>query len=349
MAAINDFEIVKHNFIGYFNPNECPEKFRPWVRFMNEHSLIKTAITIDVPLRSGPLKIICSTAEVADDLKSFSFTFNDTKYVATESLFNSVLNFPQGNFVPFPSDDELTVFFRNIFYHGDINLTRLERKNMLQEWDYFFDTICKVFTNSTKGNFNTISSPLQYIGFAVANNISLNFGSLIWKLMLQRINQAKKSIEKEEKVLCFYPRFLMVLFNLLVPAELHGPFLDEPPAKSGKQTKRYFTGLVSSNRFRSVPVRITHHMSNFITLPIIDPQQPPIQHQPQVTTADQVLQSQPGASSSNIAASTVQTQVVRTDQGVVEPQPLTQIPDPRSTHRVIQISTTGHNSCSESS
>lgn len=50
MADVN-FEIVKHNFVGFFNPESCSiERFRPWIQFLNEHPVISHAITLDASL-----------------------------------------------------------------------------------------------------------------------------------------------------------------------------------------------------------------------------------------------------------------------------------------------------------
>ena len=40
-----NFQIVKHNHVGYFNPDNCDvEKFKPWIRFLNEHSIVSPVI-----------------------------------------------------------------------------------------------------------------------------------------------------------------------------------------------------------------------------------------------------------------------------------------------------------------
>ena len=51
-----NFEIVKNNFVGYFDPPKCSvDKFRSWIRFLNEHSLIQDVLYLNTPLKMDPL------------------------------------------------------------------------------------------------------------------------------------------------------------------------------------------------------------------------------------------------------------------------------------------------------
>lgn len=148
----DNFEIVKHNLVGYINPDDCAyDRFKPWIQFLNEHSLIRTAITLDAPLKVRPLRVMCTTAVVSQDLRSFSFALNDSWFEVNETTLRTVLNLPMDNFVASPSNTELLNFFTGIRYNGRIDLSNLRRKNLVQEWDAFFDTLSKVFTNSKKG------------------------------------------------------------------------------------------------------------------------------------------------------------------------------------------------------
>ena len=97
------------------------------------------------------------------------------------------LNFPSGNHVGLPSNQDLISFFTNINYHGHIDLTKLSKSNLVNEWDFFFDTLAKVLANCTKTSFHNISSLLQYNGYVVANNQRINLAQLIWGPMVMRI------------------------------------------------------------------------------------------------------------------------------------------------------------------
>lgn len=109
MANIyNNFELVNHNFIGYFNPEDCSvDRFKPWIKFLNEQNICSTAITSNVQIKYGPLKLICTTAMVAKDERSFSFKINDVTYTVDQTVFNAALNLPTENFEESPTNDEL--------------------------------------------------------------------------------------------------------------------------------------------------------------------------------------------------------------------------------------------------
>ena len=98
-----NFQIVKHNHVGYFNPdNYNVDKFKPWIRFLNDHSIVSSAIKSNVQLNIDLLRLICTTSTVAADSKSFSFTVANTQYVVDESVINRALNFSMDNFVNLP-------------------------------------------------------------------------------------------------------------------------------------------------------------------------------------------------------------------------------------------------------
>ena len=116
--ALN-FQIVAHNQVGYFNPEKCDvEKFKPWIRFLNDHSIVSSAIKSNVILNVDLLRLICTTSTVADDSKSFSFTVANTQYVVDETVVNRALNFPLDNFCNLPSENDISNFFHAIHYQG---------------------------------------------------------------------------------------------------------------------------------------------------------------------------------------------------------------------------------------
>ena len=186
-----NFEIIKNNFVGYFEPKKCSVvKFRPWIQFLNEHSIIKDSLTLNAPLKTDLLILVCTTSVISNDV--VTFTIRDTHYRIDESVVRVTLNFPTENLVNLPSNQELITFFSNINYQGLLDLTKLSKSNMVDEWSCFFDTLIKVFANCTKTSFSNISSLLHYIGFDVANNQRINFAQLIWHIMVRRIIAGKK-------------------------------------------------------------------------------------------------------------------------------------------------------------
>ncbi|KAK1356704.1 hypothetical protein POM88_049960 [Heracleum sosnowskyi] len=174
---------------------------------------------MNVPLKHEPLRILCSTAIVSTDLSSFTFSVGDTHYTLNRDILCDALHFPRDNFVNLPSEADLIQIFTNIHYQGQIDLVKLSKSNLVSEWDLFFDTLAKVFSNCTKTNFHNIPSLLQNIGFAVANNLRINFGHLIWNHLVRRVLVAKSDHSSGRKVKCFYPRFLTIMINHVLTDE----------------------------------------------------------------------------------------------------------------------------------
>lgn len=85
------FELIKHNFLGYFNPNDCSaERLRPWIRFLNGHPIVGSSICLNTPLKTLPLFRMCSSAVVSPDKRSFTFTIDETSYLVDETIFKTV-------------------------------------------------------------------------------------------------------------------------------------------------------------------------------------------------------------------------------------------------------------------
>ena len=207
---------------------------------------------------------------------------------------------------------------------------------MVSEWYCFFDTIAKVFANCTQKNFNILTSLVQNIGFAIAYNQRIDIGKILWGIIMYRIKCAKRSFDKRTQILCYYPRFLTLIFNHLVSSEHQRAFANNEFTVSMTTHKKFFTRLDTQHR-PSRPVVITPFMANFIDdLPTIPAPVPESQTQvdqstpagTSAQTSDQVL------SPIQVAPPTIshsQPQVgIRADQEVVEPQLPTQVIEPNT-------------------
>ena len=168
------------------------EKFRPWIRFLNEHQIFKNSICLNAPLKITPLFLMCSTAEVSSDSNSFIFTVDGTPYLVDETVFKTVLNFPTDNFIDKPSDDQMIKFFNDINYSGVLDLTRLNKNLLVSEWYCFFDIITKVFANCTQKNFNILTSLVQNIGYAIVYNQRIDIGKILWGIIMYRYQVCQK-------------------------------------------------------------------------------------------------------------------------------------------------------------
>lgn len=285
-----NFELVKHNFCGYFNPDNCSvERFRPWIQFLNEHSIVSSAITSNAPLKIDLLRQICTTATVSEDSKSFTFNVENTQYVVNESVVNQALNLPNDNFVGLPTDNEIINFFQSINYQGEMDITSLSKAYLVAEWDSFFDTLAKVFANCVKTSFFNIPSLLQYIALAIVYNQRINIGQLLISTISKRITAAKRNFARGRKVQCFYPRFLSLIANHLLSTEHQELFNNSNFELAMTTHKKFFTRLDTSSSYTNIPVVVTSFMANFIPLPIIPAavpeQQPPVVQTTQTETS----------------------------------------------------------------
>ena len=318
LKMAGNFEIIKNNFVGFFEPTNCSvAKFRPWIQFLNEHSLVSDALSLNAPLKSNLLRLVCTQSVISNEV--ITFVVGGTQYRVDESVVRTALNFPADNLVGLPTDQELVSFFNDIHYQGPVDLTRLSKSLFVDEWSSFFDTLIKVFANCTKTSFSNIPSLLQYIGFAVAYNRRINFAQLTWHAMVRRIITAKRDFGLGNKVSCYYPRFLSVILHHVLSPEHMALFNNSPFEVAQTTTKKFFTRLATSLKFTIVPVVVTPYLSNFIQLPVIQTQ--PLVHQPPVDQSTQAGVSAPEQVTPSISAATeVISQVdVRAYQGIVEP------------------------------
>ena len=200
------FVIEETNLNGYFDPEASLARFRPWVRFLNNQSLINTAITANADLQIQPIQDFYSTAlnTTLPDKHTMSgdITGGRTIHINTDDV-NRILGFLRENFAELPTEEEITQFFQTILYQGEIFLPRMLKGNLKPEWDLFFDTLAKVFAPTTRKNFNVISSLLQKIGFCIAHNHQVNYGKLILKEILTKLGPLRsRSVQHNAKVSC---------------------------------------------------------------------------------------------------------------------------------------------------
>ncbi|KAK1369616.1 hypothetical protein POM88_035708 [Heracleum sosnowskyi] len=288
------------------------------------------AITMIVPLKHEPLRILCSTAIVSTYLSSITFCVGDTHYTLNRDILCDALHFPRDNFVNLPSEADLIQFFTNIHYQGQVDLVKLSKSNLVGEWDLLFDTLAKVFSNCTKTNFHNIHSLLQNIGFAVANNLRINFGHLIWNHLARRVLVARSDHSNGRKVKCFYPHFLTLMINHVLTDE-HKQLFSLSMSENCRTTHvKFFPRLNTTFKYLRVHVVITPFMTQFIQLPAfglpVPEQQPSVDQSTHAGTEDatpiQVVFPNPG-SSSHVTTET--QEVHRADHEFVEPQTLSQV------------------------
>ena len=354
---------MKTNFVGYFDPNKCNVvRLRPWIQFLNEHTLVSHALRLNVPIKTELLRALCLTASIPPNNLSFSFVVQGTTYTVTPRVVNEALGLPLGNYYGTPTPNQLTQFFTDINYQGAIHLPSLRKGNLVSEWELFFDTLIKTFGNCTRENNTLITSFIQYIGYSIAYNHPINIGQHLFALILNRVRAAIRNVQAGTPVQCFYPRFLSQIINTLLTPEHRLFYANSHVTNQRGLGTNLLTRIERSPRHLNVPVVVTQYMSQFIPgVAIIEVNQqppalqqlPPVEQIEEQAHEEQVAEEQvptqhlmlvvpttatgtsvpPQVSSSNLTgtSSSFSTQVVlRTDQGIVEPQSLTQILEPNT-------------------
>ncbi|KAK1392928.1 hypothetical protein POM88_011984 [Heracleum sosnowskyi] len=158
----------------------------------------------------------------------------------------------------------------------------------------------------------------------------LNFGHLLWEIVVRRVFNARKEFDNGRKIKCFYPRFLSLVLNSLLSNEHQELFRNGRFFISPTTDRKFYHRLQTSFRYSNVPVLISNYMTNFINLPSFEP---PVPEQRIVTSTgtEEVIQPQVRTSIPGSSGTVSETQEVdRADQEFVEPQTLSPIIEPNT-------------------
>ena len=92
MAA--NFEIVKKKIIGYFEPEKCSvANFKPWIQFLNEHSIVKESLSLNAPLKIDLLRLVCTNSVISNEVVTFIIGAT-MQYRIDESVVRAYSKFP---------------------------------------------------------------------------------------------------------------------------------------------------------------------------------------------------------------------------------------------------------------
>ena len=153
------FDIIETNYCGYLDPEICSQRFRPWIRFLNEQCLVSKTITASAPTQVDPLYDFYCTVVNSTTFDNFMIIgeiHGGKRITITTDDVNRILGFSRDNFADVPSNDEIIQFFQTINYLGQIFLPKMSKGKLRIEWDVFFDTLAKVFAPTDRRNFGNI-------------------------------------------------------------------------------------------------------------------------------------------------------------------------------------------------
>ncbi|KAL1818287.1 hypothetical protein ACET3Z_013156 [Daucus carota] len=279
-----EFEIAETNYCANLNYEDCSDRFKKWIRFLTQQSLVSTALTADVPIQVQPLFDFYSNAVNSTTLENYKLIGdlpNRRRIVITVDDVNRILGFPRNNFQVEPTSAELTQFFQDIHYQGQIFLPRMSKSKLKAEWDVFFDTLAKVFAPTTRQNFHNISSMLQIFGFSVAYNRRINFGKILLKEIIRKMGSvSQRSIHENDKVECHFPRFLMLFLSDKMNNEDRAMYVDSAVVPILRTCTKIQSRLANQKKHENVPLVVTPYMLEQFNVPLQPVQVPqPLQQQ----------------------------------------------------------------------
>ncbi|KAL1823792.1 hypothetical protein ACET3Z_010570 [Daucus carota] len=96
-----EFEIAETNYCANLNPGDCSDRFKKWIRFLTQQSLVSIALTADIPIQVQPLYDFYSNAVDSTTLENYKLIGdlpNGRRIVITVDDVNRILGFPRDNF-----------------------------------------------------------------------------------------------------------------------------------------------------------------------------------------------------------------------------------------------------------
>lgn len=214
---VNNFEIKKTNFVSILgNDLRKTGIFQKWIIFLNEHSIVRYALTANVQINSDLIQYVTQNSYISNegDQLGIEFIFGEDVIRISEDDLNEHLHLPRDNFVDVPDSSTLFDFFVSIqatLENGQLP-AKFYRSHLPKEWNLFFGVISQVFSSKIS-SWVSVSGLVQKIGFSVANNLRINYGRLMMKKLQQHIN-TQKTIK-----FTVYPRFLQIVLNSILSEE----------------------------------------------------------------------------------------------------------------------------------
>ena len=180
------FTLVNTNTVTKFNlARLANSSFCTWARVSIEYSKVRYALVADIVLNHNMLHdCYCTVVNTSTvHVSNLTFQLGQKAVVVTEHVLNRIFRFPENNHVPDPTDLELFTLFQQLTYVIEGEFTQAVLKDMYEhilqkEWNFYFLTLNHYFAPK-KGGHADIASFRQKLGYAVAHNLSINFGKLI--------------------------------------------------------------------------------------------------------------------------------------------------------------------------
>ena len=268
MALQGSFLIAKVNPISIQQIEIIQdEQFRAWTQFLNEHSLIRYALVTRVQLNHDALReLYCSAVNTSgQDGCAITYRLFGRSIRVTERDVNRI--FPMENLVYDPTPEQIEMFFRFIRYQdGNFNTGNLSRTFLTQYWNFFFHTLNHVFS-SDRTNQDRIPEFIQIIGYAVANNLRINFGKIVLGQIILKMKHLGTRDVQTQNVKCLYPRFLQLILNDFLN-DIDRVRLENGQKVECSSMKTNVINYISKKKYTDVPTVLTEYLKT-VPLPLL--------------------------------------------------------------------------------
>ena len=140
---------------------------------------VPNAMTESQILLCEVIEEVWTTAAYNIKDKVITFNLKGNLYSINGDVLNSCLNLPTNTHTKSPTEPEIRIMLNEINYIApDANLGKIVRKNLRNEWSYFFDSLIKVFSRKIS-NFDAITSVIQEIAYGILYNHFHNLGETL--------------------------------------------------------------------------------------------------------------------------------------------------------------------------
>ena len=260
---VHQFSLAKNNF--YNIPTEIGDqlpRFKFWVRFLNLYSKASFAMTVRPPLVHDALQQLWTSA-VPYGSKStpygFKFTIEGQEFEVTESVFNRVLGFAvRDTYDPEPTVAERLKFFEEIGCYpitGQISSAHIQKQYFHVEWNYFFEAITRCF-RARERDYHQIPIPMQIFAVSLALERDINYGRIILAKIVGTMGSAESRDIASHDVLCWYPRFMQMVINHLVPSSIRQTFARSITSASLGMGTKSLTTIANQDKHHGKPMTI---------------------------------------------------------------------------------------------
>ena len=123
---------------------------------------------------------------------------------------------------------------------------------------------------------------LQIFGFCTVYNRRINFGKILLREIIRKMRSVtSRSVHRNEKVECYYPRFLMLFLNDKMNDADKNNYVNSPVVPILRTSSKIQTRLVNQKKHENVPLVVTPFMLEQFSAPLQPVQFPePLQQMP---------------------------------------------------------------------